>query len=143
MFIDELSALLRQNLTSAIFIICLTFDDGIDNCAETAARLQPQENVVDQFCSNTGMEINHRKVIVFRNRGPLRAYASWHFSGVRLNITSLYKYMGLVFTPQLSGNLARDKLASNAKRQYMMSEIIINRVGTTYMISDLTYLSLW
>ena len=88
--------------------------DDIANCAETAAMLQQQLHVVDQFCSNTGIEINLSKteVIVFRNSGPLRAYESWHVRGVRLNITSVYKYVGLLFTPQLSWNLAHDKLAS-------------------------------
>jgi len=63
------------------------------------------------------MEINLSKieVIVFRNSGPLRAYESWYFCGVRLNITPVYKYMGLLFTPQLPWNLAHDKLASQAK----------------------------
>jgi len=52
------------------------FADDIANCAKTSTRLQQQINVVDQFCSNTGMEVNLSKpeVIVFRNGDPLRAY---------------------------------------------------------------------
>ena len=69
------------------------FDDDIDNCAETTARLQ-QIHIVDPFCFDTGLEIylSKTEVIVFNNGGP-QAYTSWYFQyGVRLNITYVCKY---------------------------------------------------
>ena len=57
------------------------FADDIANCAETASRLQQQINTVEQFCTNTGMEVNLSKIeiIVFRNGGPSCSYESWYF----------------------------------------------------------------
>ena len=48
------------------------FADDVANCAETAIKLQQQINIVDQFCTDTGMEINLDKteITVFRNGGP-------------------------------------------------------------------------
>ena len=64
LFIDELSAMLRESCGSGIFItneindiICLMFADDVASCAETAIKLQQQLNVIEQFCTNTGMEI--------------------------------------------------------------------------------------
>ena len=76
-------------------LCCNCQNNNIANCAETAARLQQQINVVYQFCFNTCMEINLSKtgVTVFRKGGPLRAYESWYVRGVQLNITNVYKYM--------------------------------------------------
>ena len=111
LFIDELSALLRQNCGTGIFItngipdiICLMFADDIANCAETAIKLQNQLNFIDIYCQNTGMEINLNKteIIVFRNGGILRNYEKWVFRGEPVRTTSVYKYMGLLFTPSLS-----------------------------------------
>jgi len=99
LFIDELSVMLRETCGSGIFIsnekpdiLCLMFADDIASCAETAFKLQQQLNVADQFCINTGMEINLDKieVIVFRNGGPLRNYERWTYRGTKLNTTSAY-----------------------------------------------------
>ena len=80
------------------------FADDVANCAETAIKLQQQINIVDQFCTDTGMEINFDKteITVFRNGGPLRRYESWFFRGQQLNVTPVYKNMGLLLTPKLS-----------------------------------------
>ena len=43
------------------------------------------------------MEINLDKteIIVFRNGGPLRRYERWTYRNQTINVTSLYRYMGL------------------------------------------------
>jgi hypothetical protein len=66
-----------------------------------------------QFCFNTGMEINLDKtvIILFRNGGRLCNPESWSFRGQPVNITTVYRYMGLLLTPQLSWNIAHDKLS--------------------------------
>ena len=68
LFIDELSALLRNRCSTGIFItddipdiLCLMFADDVAGCAETAAKLQQQINIIDQFCYESGMEINFDK----------------------------------------------------------------------------------
>ena len=64
------------------------------------------------------MEINLKKteIIVFRNGGPLRHYEHWSYNGFNINVTSMYKYMGLLFTPKLSWTAAKTKLASQARK---------------------------
>ena len=49
------------------------------------------------------MEINldKTKIIVFRNRGPLRALEKLYFNGVQVNVVSFDTYLGVYFTPKL------------------------------------------
>ena len=125
LFIDELSAFLRENCGSGIFvtnqipdIICLMFADDIANCAETKQKLQEQINLIEIFCQNSGMEVNLNKteITVFRNGGVLKDTERWYFRGKEVNTTPVYKYMGLIFTPSLSWKLALDKLAAQAQK---------------------------
>jgi hypothetical protein len=60
--------MLRDKCNSGILItqeihdiVCLMFADDVASCAETAVKLQQQLNVVDEFCKNTGMEVNLKK----------------------------------------------------------------------------------
>ena len=125
LFIDELSSLLREQCGSGIFITnqipdihCLIFADDIANCAETVQKLQRQLHCIDLYCQNTGMEVNLDKteVIVFRNGGILRNTESWQYRGTQVRTTAVYKYMGVLFTPSLSWNLAHNKLAAQAQK---------------------------
>ena len=125
LFINELDILLRQECESGIFInndipdiICLMYADDVANCAETIFKLQQQLNTIDKFCTNSGMDINLKKteVIVFRNGGPLKLSENWYYRGQKVNITNVYKYMGLLFTPTLSWTQAQHKLAAQAQK---------------------------
>ena len=126
-FINELCTLLRENCTSGIFInndipdiLCLLLADDVTSCAETVVRLQQQLNLIDIFCRDTGMELNLNKteIIVFRNGGNLRQNEKWYFRGNLVKITSVYKYLGLLFTPGLSWATAQQKLAAQAYKSY-------------------------
>ena len=94
------------------------FADDVACCADTANRLQKQINVIETFCSNTGMELNLGKteIIVFRKGGYLRNYEKWFYNNKQIQTTSLYKYMGLLFTPVLSWTSAKIKQASQAQK---------------------------
>ena len=50
------------------------------------------------------MEVNTKKteIMLFRNGGPLRNYEKWIFSDQVVRVTSVSKYMGILFTPLLS-----------------------------------------
>jgi len=67
------------------------------------------------------MEINLDKteIIVYRNGGPLRRYESWTYRNQTINVTSLYKYMGLFFTPKLLWHAAQLTLTSQALRSLL------------------------
>ena len=97
------------------------FADDIANCAETAGNLQHQINIIDTFCPDTGMELNLNKteVMVFRNGGGLRNYENWNYRGSRINIVSVYKYMGVCFTPSLSWASTHTKLGIQAKKSIL------------------------
>ena len=88
LFIDELSALLRNMCSTGIFItddipdiLCLMFADDVTGCSENAAKLQQQINIINQFCYESDMEINLDKteITVFRNGGPFRKYEHWFY----------------------------------------------------------------
>ena len=124
-YINELSANLRDKCKGGIFIttdipniFCLMFADDVANCADTAINLQIQLNTIDSFCKETNMVINLKKseIIVFRNGGPLRKYEQWTYRKNYIRVTSVYKYMGLLFTPKLSWSLATKKLANQARK---------------------------
>ena len=97
-------------------IVCLMFADDVANCSDTVINLQNQLNIINQFCFDTGMEINLSKteVIVFRYGGPLKRNEKWFLGKESVKTSSCYKYMGLYFTPTLSWSSAQEKLASQA-----------------------------
>ena len=82
------------------------FADDISNCVERWTRLQKQLGVISEFRRLTKMMVNLNKteIIVFRNGGHLRSYASWTFNGLPVKTISEYKYLGLVFRPKLSSS---------------------------------------
>lgn len=55
-------------------------------------------------------------MIVFRNGGPLRSYEKRLYNGSSVNGTSMYKYVGLLFTAKLSWTKAKTKLAAQARK---------------------------
>jgi hypothetical protein len=91
------------------------------------------------------MEINLDKteITVFRNGGPLRRYESWFFRGQQLNVTPVYKYMGLLLTPKLSWSSAHDKLASQAQKALFAIRNYQKPFGFFLQRIYLKYLTLW
>ena len=141
--------MLRDKCRSGIFIteeindiVCLMFADDAASCAETAAKLQQQLNIVDDFCQNTGMEINlnKTKIMVFRNGGPLIHYENWNIRRNTIKVTSVYKYMGLLLTPRLSWNIAQDKLLSILSFKKQFGYFPTNEI---FILFDSIYSMLW
>jgi hypothetical protein len=125
LYINELFPFLRNKGHRGIFITdqipdikCILFADDVANCADTAIELQSQLNSISEFCNNTGMSINENKteIIVLRNGGPLRSYEKWFYNDSSVNVTPMYKYIGLLFTPKLSWTKAKTKLAAQARK---------------------------
>jgi len=61
------------------------------------------------------INMNKTEIIVFRNAGPLRISERWYFRGKLVNTTSVYKYLGLLFTPTLSWTEAHKKSVSSSE----------------------------
>lgn len=62
------------------------------------------------------VNLNKTQIMVFRNGGPLRNSEHWPFNDMPVNTMSQYKYMRLIFTPQLSWSVAKSKLAAQARK---------------------------
>ena len=62
------------------------------------------------------MEVSLQKtqIIVFHNGGNLRHYENRYFRKTPINVVSVYKYMGVYFTPTLSWSSTHDKLSIHA-----------------------------
>ena len=119
--INDLCMKLKQKCTNGIYydielhpnIPCLMYADDVANCAGTVVNLQKQLNVIDEFCNETNISVNlkNSEIVVFRNGGPQRGNQRWLYRGEIINVTSVYKYMGLLFTQKLSWSLAKKKLS--------------------------------
>ena len=83
------------------------------------AALIPRSSYCDRaFVKILVWQLTNKKteIIVFRNGGPLRSYEHWVFKINPVNVTSVYKYMGLLFTSKLSWRKAKEKLAAQARK---------------------------
>mgnify|MGYP000042990229 FL=1 len=71
------------------------FADDVSSVADTVSNLQRQINYIDDFCKDTGMNLNldKSKIMLFRNGGPLRTYERWTFRGNIVEVVPYYKYL--------------------------------------------------
>jgi len=69
----------------------LLFADDVANCAETVSKLQHQLNVINQFCLQTGMEVNLSKteLLFFLEIGVHCRYMNVRGNRVQTTIKSL------------------------------------------------------
>ena len=132
--------------------LCSLLDDDVACGADTVSNLQLQLNSISDFCTQTEMTVNLKKteIILFRNGGPLRNTEKWTLNGVHVKVTSVYKYMGLLFTPTLSWTSAKLKLAAqsrkaiNAIKRYQLpfgqfSHTYMFKLFDTMVVPILTY----
>ena len=124
-FINQLCIALRKDCKNGIYInenipdiICLMFADDIANCSDTFVNLQKQLNIIQEFCLDTGMEVNLDKteINVFRNGGPLRLNEKWYFRNKQVSVTSCYKYMGLLFYPNVIMDFSPRKISITGQK---------------------------
>ena len=69
---------------------------------------------------NSYGERETNEIIVFRNGGRLRLFENWAYEGYRINTTSFYKYMGLLFTLNYHRPLLNFNLEPRLKKQYLL-----------------------
>ena len=96
----------------------LLFADDLAAGADTVGRLQKMIDVISAFCSKWGLAVNlaKTKVVVFRNGGPLRQNEKWFFNGEKLEVVSIYKYLGAMFTTKLVWTQCQRTLAIQARK---------------------------
>ena len=86
--------------------------------SDTVVRLQQLIDLIDEFCKSVGMKLNlsKTKIIVFRNGGIVKQIEKWYFEGVEIETVSIYKYLGLYFTPKLIWTKMKELLAKQAQK---------------------------
>ena len=62
------------------------------------------------------LNISNTKIIVFRNGGIVKDAVRWFYNGNEIEVVSLYKYLGIYFTPKLIWTRTKELLARQAKK---------------------------
>jgi hypothetical protein len=93
------------------------------------------------------MSINENKteIIVFRNGGPVKSYEKWLYNGSSVKVTSMYKYMGLLFTPNTNylGQKQKLNLLHKLGNLFMLLNHIKEILERFYTMIILNYLTPW
>ena len=112
-------------------IIMLLFADDMVFCSDIVARLQKGLNLLEEYSVKWGLKVNlsKTKVMVFRRGGTLKKSEVWYYDGVKLDTTSAYKYLGLIFTPKGSWFTATKTLASQASKAVAILNKILWKCG--------------
>ena len=94
------------------------FADDVSSFADSGVRLQRQIDLIEKFCKSVGMSLNlsKTKIIVFRNGGIVKDTERWFYNGNEIEVVSLYKYLGVYFTPKLIWTRTKELLARQAKK---------------------------
>ena len=99
-------------------VVALMFADDVTCFSDTIIHLQRLINLIEQFCKSVGMKLNlnKTKIMVFRNGGILKQAEKWCYQGIELEIVSIYKYLGVYFTPKLIWTKAKAVLARQTQK---------------------------
>ena len=125
LFINDLVAYLRAECNSGIFIsndiedvLALMFADDVSCFSDTVIRLQRMIDLIAKFCKAVGMKLNlnKTKIMVFRNGGIVKQIEKWLYQGTQIEIVSIYKYLGLYFTPKLIWTKTKELTAMQAQK---------------------------
>lgn len=125
LFINDLILYLESKCNHGIFVsneipdvLTLMFADDVASFSDNILHLQKVINLIEEFCTMVGMEINleKTKIVVFRNGGPLRATEKWYFKGAKIDVVSFYKYLGVYFTPKLIWSKTQEMQALQATK---------------------------
>ena len=110
LFINDLVVYLKSKTDPGIFVsndiddlIALMFADDVSCFPDIVIRLQRPIDFIADFCKSVEMKLHLSKteIMVFRNGGIIKQAEKWYFEGVEIEIVSIYKYLGLYFTPKL------------------------------------------
>ena len=106
LFINELAIEIIQNgkhgitlSPELIQILIVLFADDVVLLSYTVVGLQQQLNILRDTAKKLGLVVNLQKsnVVVFRNDGHIAAREKWFYDGMKLEIVSQYKYLGVIF----------------------------------------------
>ena len=104
LFMEDLELFLQDTCNSGllfddVILILLLFADDMCIIGKTVDELQHNLNLLLTYCNTWGLEVNAEKtkIMVFRNRGPVRREETWKYNGVPIDIVNDFNYLGTVF----------------------------------------------
>ena len=99
-------------------ITIVLYADDTATGDDSVGRLQRIINEIERFCDLWGLLLNmtKSKLVVFRRGGIVKKIEKWYFKGKEIEVVSMYKYLGLIFTPKLNWSVVRKTLASQANK---------------------------
>ena len=94
----------------------LMYADDLSLFSDNVIGLQRLLNCLEQFCSKWGLAVNlnKTKIVVFRNGGYLRQSEEWFYKGEKMEVTTYYNYLGLLFSSRLVWSKCIDNFACRA-----------------------------
>ena len=135
-FLNDLKAYVSEGSYGIDLDICkiflLLFADDLVMFAESKIELQRLLNKLYAYCTqwNLKLNIDKTKVIVFRNGGYLRRYEKWFYGESQLQVTTYYKYLGLVVSSRLSWYMCQKTLSEQASKAIYGLKSNLNQFGT-------------
>ena len=125
-FIDQLHDLLKemggagsQLDTLALAIQLLIFADDVVLLAHTPSDLQQHLLALEQFCQQTGMQVNMKKTkcLVIGTKQEVSLF----FAGQKVEMVTYYKYLGVQFSQNMSwATCVKHRVANGYKAFYSM-----------------------
>ncbi len=99
-------------------IMILLYADDVAKGGTMVKKLQDMIDVLQLFSDQWGLKVNQTKtkVMVFRKGGVLRKSEKWFLYGKPIEIVTVYKYLGLLFTPGLTWSKTVNTIAMQAKK---------------------------
>jgi len=98
----------------------LMFSDVIAISNDSIERLQQQQqlNILSDFCSKYLLNVNLSKtnLIVFRKGGIIRRNEKLYLNGIQVQLSTYYKYLGIVFSSSLNWSVPLKTLAPQASK---------------------------
>jgi len=101
-----------------IQILILLFADDVALLSDSIIGLQTQLNILYDIAKRLDLIVNLDKsnIVVFRNGGFLSQNERWLFGDARLEVVSMYKYLGVTLTTRLSFQPTMRDLAERGRK---------------------------
>ena len=110
----------------------LFYADDLVLFAESSIKMKKCLSVLESYCAENSMLVNKKKskMMVFRNGGKLNRHCIFTFHNEEIEISSSFKYLGVVFTP--SGGFRKAAEASVVNSNFAACGVrsLISKSGT-------------
>ncbi len=138
-FVDELVSMLKRRKLGLAFghsdagirrkVTALMYADDVLLMADSATELQDMVDVVHEFCNKWRIEVNCKKsqVMVVIPVGDLPPTHVWKFGDTTLDVVHEYKYLGIMFSDDLSWEKHASRVAKKVGRTLARLGVLLGR----------------